>query len=43
MMIEVAGREVRLSNPHELFFPECGVSKLDLVRYYLQVADAILV
>ena len=40
--IEVAGREVRLSNPQKLFFPECGVTKLDLVQYYLETADATL-
>jgi DNA ligase D len=38
--IEAAGREVRLSNPQKLFFPETGHTKLDLANYYLQVADA---
>ena len=38
--IEAAGREVRLSNPSKLFFPETGHTKLDLANYYLQVADA---
>ena len=38
--IEAAGREVRLSNPRKLFFPETGHTKLDLANYYLQVADA---
>ncbi len=40
--IEAAGREVRLSNPQKLFFPECGVTKLDLVQYYLATAEATL-
>ncbi len=40
--IEVAGREVRLSNPQKLFFPELGVTKLDLAQYYLAAADATL-
>src|ERR1700733_9361951 len=40
--IEVAGHEVRVSNPQKLFFPELGVTKLDLVNYYLEVADAAL-
>ncbi len=40
--IEVAGREVRLSNPQKLFFPECGVTKLDLVQYYVETAEATL-
>ncbi len=43
LMLEVAGRQVRLSNPGKVFFPELGVTKLDLVEYYLAVADAALV
>ena len=42
-MLEVAGREVRLSNPDKVFFPEIGVTKLGLVEYYLAVADAALI
>jgi len=38
--IEAAGREVRLSNPGKVFFPKPGHTKLDLVNYYLEVADA---
>ena len=40
--IEVAGREVRLSNPDKVFFPAIGVTKRDLCDYYLTVADAAL-
>ena len=35
----VAGREVTISNPDKVFFPETGHTKLDLVRYYLAVAE----
>lgn len=38
--IEVAGREVRLSNPGKVFFSKPGHTKLDLVNYYVEVADA---
>jgi DNA ligase D len=41
--IEVAGQEVRLSNPGKLYFPAAGHSKRDLVDYYLAVADAALI
>jgi bifunctional non-homologous end joining protein LigD len=41
--IEVAGHSVKLSNPSKVFFPERGTTKLDLVEYYLSVADAVLV
>ncbi|HEY8550186.1 MAG TPA: non-homologous end-joining DNA ligase [Vicinamibacterales bacterium] len=40
--LEVNGREVRISNPHKVLFPEAGHTKLDLVRYYLAVADGAL-
>ena len=41
-VIEVAGREVTVSNPGKVFFPRTGHTKLDLVRYYLAVADGAL-
>jgi DNA ligase D len=43
LILEVAGRRVRLSNPDKVFFPEIGVTKLQLAEYYLAVADAALV
>jgi DNA ligase D-like protein (predicted polymerase) len=42
-IIEVAGREVTISNPDKVYFPRTGHTKLDLVRYYLGVADGALV
>ena len=41
-LIEVEGREVAISNPEKIFFPERGFTKLDLVRYYLAVAAGAL-
>ncbi len=38
--IEVAGREVRLSNPGKLFFPKPKFTKLDLAEYYIAIEDA---
>ncbi|GAA4385020.1 non-homologous end-joining DNA ligase [Agromyces bauzanensis] len=37
--LEIDGREVRISSPDKVVFPEPGITKLDLVRYYLAVAD----
>jgi bifunctional non-homologous end joining protein LigD len=42
LVLEVAGREVAISNPNKVFFPRTGHTKLDLVRYYLTVADGAL-
>jgi bifunctional non-homologous end joining protein LigD len=39
--LEVAGRDVRITNPDKPLFPS-GLTKLDLVRYYLAVADGAL-
>ena len=41
-VIHVAGRDVSISNPNKVLFPEAGFTKLDLVRYYLAVADGAL-
>jgi DNA ligase D-like protein (predicted polymerase) len=41
--LEIDGREVRLSNPGKVYFPKPGWTKLDLVEYYVAVADAALV
>ena len=38
-MLEIDGRDVRISSPDKVVFPEPGITKLDLVRYYLAVAD----
>src|SRR3712207_3455461 len=40
--LEIAGREVTVSNPDKIFFPRAGYTKIDLVRYYLAVADGAL-
>ena len=42
-MLEIDGREVRLSNPGKTYFPKPGWTKLDVVEYYLAAADAALV
>src|SRR5918996_2352337 len=40
--LDVAGREVTITNPDKVFFPRIGLTKLDLVRYYLDVADGAI-
>jgi DNA ligase D-like protein (predicted polymerase) len=37
--IEIAGREVAITNPDRVYFPQAGHTKLDLARYYASVAD----
>src|SRR6266852_8374472 len=39
MILEIEGREVIITNPDKVFFPRTGHTKLDLVNYYLAVAD----
>ncbi|MGZ4137974.1 MAG: non-homologous end-joining DNA ligase, partial [Actinomycetota bacterium] len=41
-VLEIAGREVAISNPDKVFFPKTGHTKMDVVRYYLAVADGAL-
>lgn len=42
-VLEVDGVEVPISNPEKVFFPQIGVTKLDLVNYYLAIAPGALV
>src|SRR5216684_8382442 len=41
-ILEVAGRVVTISNPDKIFFPKTGHTKLDLVGYYMAVAEGAL-
>ena len=41
-VIEIAGREVTITNPGKVLFPEGAHTKLDLVQYYLSVAEGAL-
>jgi DNA ligase D len=38
----IEGREVRISNPEKVFFPDRGETKLDLARHYLRFAEPVL-
>jgi bifunctional non-homologous end joining protein LigD len=40
--VEVDGHDMPISNPDKVFFPEAGITKLDLVRYYLAVGAGAL-
>jgi DNA ligase D len=40
--IDVAGRQVRITNPDKVYFPERGYTKRDVVEYYLAVGDGIV-
>ena len=41
-VVVVGPREVAISNPRKVLFPQPGYTKLDLVRYYLAVSDGAL-
>jgi len=40
--LQVDGREVVVSSPGKVLFPDVGITKLDLVNYYLAVAPGAL-
>jgi bifunctional non-homologous end joining protein LigD len=42
VVLEVAGRAVPISNPGKIYFPEAGITKIEVVRYYLAVAEGAL-
>jgi DNA ligase D-like protein (predicted polymerase) len=40
--LDAGGRSVRVSNPDKIYFAERGLTKLDVVQYFLSVGDGIL-
>src|SRR5215472_2439378 len=42
LSLDVGGTTVVVSNPGKVYFPRTGHTKLDLVQYYLAVADGAL-
>jgi DNA ligase D-like protein (predicted polymerase) len=40
--LAIDGQAVTVTNPDKIYFPRAGHTKLDLVRYYLAVADGAL-
>ncbi len=40
--MRVGNREIRFSNPDKVFFPALGLTKGDLLRYYLDMAPYVL-
>jgi DNA ligase D-like protein (predicted polymerase) len=41
-VLTISGREVKVSNPGKLYFPTAGITKLELVRYYVEVGEGAL-
>src|ERR671918_540605 len=41
-LLLINGREVAISNPRKVLFPDAGYTKLDVVNYYLAVAEGAL-
>ena len=42
VQLELDGFEVSISNPNKVYFPDAGITKRELVEYYLAVADGAL-
>ncbi len=41
-LIDIGGRQVKVTNPDKVYWPGPGHTKMDLLRYYLAVADGAL-
>jgi bifunctional non-homologous end joining protein LigD len=41
-LLRIGDREVSISNPDKVYFPDTGYTKLDLVNYYLAVGEGAL-
>ena len=42
LVLEIEGREVTITNPDKVYFPRSGHTKLDLINYYLALADGAI-
>jgi len=42
VMLEVCGHELRVSSPAKVYFPDAGITKLDLVNYYVECEQAVV-
>jgi len=42
VVVEVCGRELRVSSPGKVFFPAARLTKLDLVNYYVECEHAVV-
>jgi DNA ligase D-like protein (predicted polymerase) len=40
--LTVGRRRIRVTNPDKVYFPERGITKADVVRYFLSVGDGVL-
>src|SRR5918997_2141336 len=40
--LEIEGRDVRITSPEKVFFPERGETKLDLVQHYLRFSEPLM-
>jgi bifunctional non-homologous end joining protein LigD len=41
-VLDIDGQDVTITNPQKIYFPDVGLTKLDVVQYYLAVADGAL-
>jgi len=42
LSLRVGGRVVKLTNPAKIFWPELGLTKRDLLQYYIDIAPVLL-
>ena len=40
--LEVDGRELSISNPDKVLFPDDGITKAEMVRYYQRIAPLLV-
>src|SRR5256885_16995630 len=41
-MLDIDGKEVKVSNPEKIYYPQTGFTKGDVLKYYIDIAPAIL-
>lgn len=42
VFVQVGDREVEITSPDKVFFPDCGATKLDLAQYYVAIGEPLM-
>ena len=42
VILDIGGREVRITSPDKVFFPERGETKLDVVKHYVRFTEPVM-
>jgi bifunctional non-homologous end joining protein LigD len=42
LLVDVEGQRMRITHPTKVMFPDDGITKAEILRYYLTIAPALM-